>query len=74
MNRLERDCKWKKYFETLKNGNGKNNMDGGIRTLLQLTGGSFAYLRVELGDFEAFIASGNILLEYVVGCAAVARS
>ncbi|XP_022762682.1 cationic amino acid transporter 1-like isoform X2 [Durio zibethinus] len=37
-------------------------------------GGSFAYLRVELGDFMAFIAAGNILLEYVIGCAAVARS
>ncbi|KAI3498266.1 hypothetical protein L1887_34037 [Cichorium endivia] len=38
------------------------------------TGGSFAYLRVELGDFVAFIAVGNILLEYVIGGAAVARS
>lgn len=38
------------------------------------TGGSFAYLRVELGDFVAFIAAGNILLEYVIGGAAVARS
>ncbi|PNX65571.1 cationic amino acid transporter, partial [Trifolium pratense] len=37
-------------------------------------GGSFAYLRVELGDFVAFIAAGNILLEYVIGAAAVARS
>lgn len=37
-------------------------------------GGSFAYLRVELGDFVAFVAAGNILLEYVVSCAAVARS
>lgn len=37
-------------------------------------GGSFAYLRVELGDFAAFIAAGNILLEYVIGGAAVARS
>jgi len=39
-----------------------------------LSGGSFAYLRVELGDFVAFIAAGNILLEYVIGAAAVARS
>lgn len=39
-----------------------------------LLGGSFAYLRVELGDFIAFIAAGNILLEYVIGGAAVARS
>lgn len=37
-------------------------------------GGSFAYLRVELGDFVAFIAAGNILLEYVVGGAAVSRT
>lgn len=37
------------------------------------TGGSFAYLRIELGDFAAFIAAGNILLESVVGSAAVAR-
>lgn len=39
-----------------------------------ISGGSFAYLRVELGDFMAFIAAGNILLEYVIGGAAVARS
>lgn len=31
-------------------------------------------MRVELGDFVAFIAAGNILLEYVIGGAAVARS
>ena len=41
---------------------------------LIFTGGSFAYLRVELGDFVAYIAAGNILLEYVIGGAAVARS
>lgn len=29
---------------------------------------------MELGDFMAFIAAGNILLEYVIGGAAVARS
>ncbi|CAL0327799.1 unnamed protein product [Lupinus luteus] len=39
-----------------------------------VSGGSFAYLRVELGDFVAFIAAGNILLEYVTSSAAVARS
>ncbi|KAJ7563139.1 hypothetical protein O6H91_03G098200 [Diphasiastrum complanatum] len=38
------------------------------------TGGSFAYLRVELGDFMAFIGAGNIILEYIIGGAAVARS
>jgi len=37
-------------------------------------GGSFAYLRIELGDFVAFIAAGNILLECVLGSAAVSRS
>ena len=36
-------------------------------------GGSFAYLQVELGDFIAFIGAGNIILEYVIGGAAVAR-
>ncbi|KAJ4975752.1 hypothetical protein NE237_000858 [Protea cynaroides] len=41
---------------------------------IPVAGGSFAYLRIELGDFVAFIAAGNILLEYVIGGAAVARS
>ncbi|KAM6575523.1 hypothetical protein CsatA_023850 [Cannabis sativa] len=41
---------------------------------IPITRGSFAYLRVELGDFVAFIAAGNILLEYIIGNAAVARS
>ncbi|CAI0545491.1 unnamed protein product [Linum tenue] len=41
---------------------------------IPVAGGSFAYLRVELGDFIAFIAAGNILLEYVIGGAAVARA
>ncbi|XP_051124993.1 cationic amino acid transporter 1 [Andrographis paniculata] len=41
---------------------------------IPVAGGSFAYLRVELGDFAAFIAAGNILLEYVISGAAVARS
>ncbi|KAK4488151.1 hypothetical protein RD792_003893 [Penstemon davidsonii] len=41
---------------------------------IPVAGGSFAYLRVELGDFVAFIAAGNILLEYMIGGAAVARS
>ncbi|KAJ8765864.1 hypothetical protein K2173_020380 [Erythroxylum novogranatense] len=39
-----------------------------------VAGGSFAYLRIELGDFVAFITAANILLESVVGSAAVARS
>ncbi|XP_073300245.1 cationic amino acid transporter 1-like [Primulina huaijiensis] len=41
---------------------------------IPVAGGSFAYLRVELGDFVAFIAAGNILFEYVIGGAAVSRS
>ncbi|RLN19301.1 uncharacterized protein C2845_PM02G06720 [Panicum miliaceum] len=41
---------------------------------IPVAGGSFAYLRVELGDFVAFVAAGNILLEYCIGGAAVARS
>ncbi|KAL5577367.1 hypothetical protein UlMin_019066 [Ulmus minor] len=41
---------------------------------IPVAGGSFAYLRVELGDFVAFIAAGNILMEFVIGGAAVARS
>ncbi|PIA41695.1 hypothetical protein AQUCO_02200253v1 [Aquilegia coerulea] len=41
---------------------------------IPVAGGSFAYVRVELGDFVAFIAAGNILFEYVVSGASVARS
>uniref|UniRef100_A0A2P2JCY5 Cationic amino acid transporter 8 vacuolar n=1 Tax=Rhizophora mucronata TaxID=61149 RepID=A0A2P2JCY5_RHIMU len=37
-------------------------------------GGSFSFLRVELGDFVAFLAAGNILLEAVVGAAGLGRS
>ncbi|KAK6778103.1 hypothetical protein RDI58_024821 [Solanum bulbocastanum] len=33
---------------------------------LPVAGGSFSYLRVELGDFVAFIAAGNILFEYIM--------
>ncbi|CAM0875755.1 unnamed protein product [Alopecurus aequalis] len=41
---------------------------------IPVAGGSFAYLRVELGDFMAFVGAGNILLEYCIGGAAVARA
>ncbi|XXG61611.1 hypothetical protein AAC387_Pa05g0180 [Persea americana] len=41
---------------------------------IPVAGGSFAYLRVELGDFAAFITAANLLLESVIGGAAVARS
>ncbi|PON46262.1 Amino acid/polyamine transporter [Parasponia andersonii] len=41
---------------------------------IPIAGGSFSYLRIELGDFVAFIAAGNLLLEAVIGTAAVSRS
>lgn len=41
---------------------------------IPVAGGSFAYLRVELGDFVAFIAAGNIFLEGLIGAAALGRS
>ncbi|XP_021287076.1 cationic amino acid transporter 1-like [Herrania umbratica] len=41
---------------------------------LPVAGSSFTYLRVELGDFIAYVAAGNILFEYVVAGASVARS
>ncbi|XP_010279631.1 PREDICTED: cationic amino acid transporter 8, vacuolar-like [Nelumbo nucifera] len=41
---------------------------------IPVAGGSFSYLRVELGDFVAFIAAGNILLESIVGAAGLGRS
>ncbi|KAL2476549.1 Cationic amino acid transporter 8 [Abeliophyllum distichum] len=34
---------------------------------IPIAGGSFSFLRIELGDFIAFIAAGNILLEGLVG-------
>ncbi|XP_015954043.1 cationic amino acid transporter 8, vacuolar-like [Arachis duranensis] len=39
-----------------------------------VAGGSFSFLRIELGDFIAFLAAGNILLEAVVGAAGLGRS
>ncbi|XP_010540127.1 PREDICTED: cationic amino acid transporter 8, vacuolar [Tarenaya hassleriana] len=41
---------------------------------IPVAGGSFSYLRVELGDFIAFIAAGNIMLEAIVGAAGLGRS
>ncbi|KAL8463700.1 hypothetical protein ACS0TY_034374 [Phlomoides rotata] len=41
---------------------------------IPVAGGSFAYLRVELGYLAAFITAGNILLESVVGSAAISRA
>ncbi|XVF80149.1 hypothetical protein PTKIN_Ptkin15bG0047300 [Pterospermum kingtungense] len=41
---------------------------------IPVAGGSFAYLRIELGDFVAFITAGNILLGSIIGSAVVARA
>lgn len=41
---------------------------------IPVAGGSYAYLRVELGDFVAFIAAGNIVLECLIGSAALGRA
>uniref|UniRef100_A0A1D1Y8C2 Cationic amino acid transporter 5 n=1 Tax=Anthurium amnicola TaxID=1678845 RepID=A0A1D1Y8C2_9ARAE len=41
---------------------------------IPVAGGSFAYLRVELGDLVSYLAAANILLEAVVGAAGIARS
>nr|AYA60130.1 cationic amino acid transporter 6 [Camellia sinensis] len=41
---------------------------------IPVAGGSFSFLRVELGDFIAFIAASNILLEAIVGAAGLGRS
>ncbi|KAK3013537.1 hypothetical protein RJ639_008360 [Escallonia herrerae] len=41
---------------------------------IPVAGGSFSFLRIELGDFIAFIAAGNILLEAIVGAAGLGRS
>ncbi|KAI9073869.1 hypothetical protein K1719_044141 [Acacia pycnantha] len=39
-----------------------------------VAGGSFSFLRIELGDFVAFIAAGNLFLEALVGAAGLGRS
>ncbi|PKA53665.1 Cationic amino acid transporter 5 [Apostasia shenzhenica] len=41
---------------------------------IPVAGGSFAYLRVELGDLAAFIAAANLIFESLVGSAAVSRA
>lgn len=41
---------------------------------IPVAGGSFSFLRIELGDFVAFIAAANILLEAMVGAAGLGRS
>ncbi|WOL08243.1 hypothetical protein Cni_G16994 [Canna indica] len=37
-------------------------------------GGSFSYIRIELGELVAYLAAANILLEALVGAAGLARS
>ncbi|KAK7313218.1 hypothetical protein VNO77_37767 [Canavalia gladiata] len=41
---------------------------------IPVAGGSFSFLRIELGDFIAFVAAGNILLEALLGAAGLGRS
>lgn len=41
---------------------------------IPVAGGSFSFLRIELGDLVAFLAAANILLEAVVGAAGLGRS
>lgn len=41
---------------------------------IPVAGGSFSFLRIELGDFIAFIAAANILFEAIVGAAGLGRS
>ncbi|KAG6413257.1 hypothetical protein SASPL_125965 [Salvia splendens] len=41
---------------------------------IPVAGGSSSFLRLELGDFIAFIAVGNILLERLVGAAGLGRT
>lgn len=41
---------------------------------IPVAGGSFSFLRIELGDFIAFISAANILLEAIVGAAGLGRS
>ncbi|KAL4371803.1 hypothetical protein AHAS_Ahas06G0202300 [Arachis hypogaea] len=40
---------------------------------VSVAGGSFSFLRIEIGDFIAFLAAGNILVEAVVGAADPSR-
>ncbi|XP_031489138.1 cationic amino acid transporter 7, chloroplastic-like [Nymphaea colorata] len=40
---------------------------------MPVAGGAFSYLRVTFGEFAAFVTGANLLMEYVVSNAAVAR-
>ncbi|KAM7267563.1 hypothetical protein ACFE04_009729 [Oxalis oulophora] len=41
---------------------------------MPVAGGAFSYLRVTFGEFAAFLTGSNLMLEYVLSNAAVARS
>ncbi|EPS61395.1 hypothetical protein M569_13402, partial [Genlisea aurea] len=41
---------------------------------IPVAGGSFAYLRVELGELTAFLVAGNIVVDGLIGTAAIARA
>ncbi|XP_062203384.1 cationic amino acid transporter 6, chloroplastic-like [Phragmites australis] len=41
---------------------------------MPVAGGAFSYLRVTFGEFAAFLAGANLIMEYVFSNAAVARS
>ncbi|KAK9153605.1 hypothetical protein Sjap_001085 [Stephania japonica] len=41
---------------------------------MPVAGGAFSYLRVTFGEFAAFITGANLVMEYVLSNAAVARS
>lgn len=41
---------------------------------MPVAGGAFSYLRVTFGEFAAFITGANLIMDYVMSNAAVARS
>ncbi|KAG0597293.1 hypothetical protein M758_UG326100 [Ceratodon purpureus] len=41
---------------------------------MPVAGGAFSYLRITFGEFAAFITGANLIMEYVLSNAAVARS
>ncbi|KAI3997274.1 hypothetical protein MKX01_009118 [Papaver californicum] len=41
---------------------------------MPVAGGAFSYLRITFGEFAAFITGANLVMEYVVSNAAIARS
>ncbi|MCL7035528.1 hypothetical protein MKW94_030473, partial [Papaver nudicaule] len=41
---------------------------------MPVAGGAFSYLRITFGEFAAFVTGANLVMEYVVSNAAIARS